>query len=79
MSAETKAKTIPRWKMAVVVWLGIYPTITLVLALIGKYILPLPIPVYLKTLPITLIVVPLMVYVVQPFLNKLFSKWLMRS
>ncbi len=73
-----KIKKPQRWKMAVVIWLGIYPTITVVLATIGQYILPLHIPIYLKTLPITLIVVSVMVFVVLPLLHKVFGKWMMR-
>ncbi len=71
-----KTKKPPQWKMAVVIWLGIYPTITVVLATIGKFILPLDIPIFVKTLPITLIVVPLMVFLVLPFLHKVFGKWM---
>lgn len=78
MSEKTKPTHAPRWKMAVVIWLGIYPTITIVLAVIGRYILPLNIPIYLKTIPITLIVVPIMVFIVLPFLQKIFGKWLSR-
>jgi len=35
----------PRWKMAVVTWLGVYPLITLLLLALGPLILGLPIPV----------------------------------
>lgn len=79
MSVETKPKRIPKWKLAVVTWIGIYPTITLVLATLGTYILPLKIPIYIKTLPITLVVVPIMIYVVSPQIQKLFQKWLTKS
>ena len=77
MSEETK-KVAPKWKMAIVIWLGIYPTITLVLATLGQLILPLKIPIYLKTIPITLVVVPIMVFIVLPFLQKLFNSWLQK-
>ncbi len=79
MSDETKPRpTGPkRWKTAIIIWLGIYPTITTILSIIGPYLLPLDIPVWLKTLPITLLAVPIMVYVVLPILQRLFKNWLM--
>lgn len=79
MSASNhKANTHPRrWKTAIIIWIGIYPTITLVLATLGQYILPLPIPIYIKTIPITLVVVPIMTFLVLPFLQKVFRTWLM--
>jgi hypothetical protein len=73
-----KSKKPPQWKMAVVICIGIYPTITAVLATVGKYILQLNVPIFVKTLPITLIVVPVMVFVVLPFLHKVFGKWMTR-
>ena len=62
-------------KMAIVVWLAIYPTITILYAFMGSYfelITPMP----LRTLASTAIVVPLMVYSVMPALQKLFHQWL---
>lgn len=65
----------PRWKMAVLIWVAIYPTLTFLLFLIGDYInrisfLPL------RTLVLTLIIVPLMVFVLLPALSKLLRRWL---
>lgn len=65
---------IPRWKMAILIWLGIYPTITTVLWLLSPVIASLPLP--LKTLCLTLVVVPTMVWVVLPFLQKRLKNWL---
>lgn len=67
-------KQAPRWKMAVLIWLGIYPTITAVLGILSPYIAHFPLP--LKTLTLTLVVVPLMVWVVLPFLQKRLHRWL---
>ena len=77
MSGLPKNTHPKRWKTAIIIWLGIYPTITMILTLLGPYLLPLNIPVYLKTLPITLIAVPIMVYLVLPVLQKVFRTWLM--
>lgn len=60
--------------MAVLIWLGIYPTITTVLWLLGPVIAPFPLP--LKTLCLTLVVVPTMVWGVLPFLQKQMKNWL---
>lgn len=56
-------------------WVGIYPTITLLLwcapeALVKR--LPLP----LMTLLVTAVAVPLMSYVVMPILGRTFARWL---
>ncbi|WP_445714876.1 hypothetical protein [Flavobacterium sp.] len=67
-------KQPPKWKFAVMVWLAIYPTITLVTFLIGDYIKNLPLP--LKTLIMTGILFPLMVFVLLPILRKLMGNWL---
>jgi hypothetical protein len=62
--------------MAVLTWVGIYPTITTAMLLLWPVIAPLPIP--LKTLCVTLVVVPTMVWVVLPFLQKRLHAWLNR-
>jgi antibiotic biosynthesis monooxygenase (ABM) superfamily enzyme len=67
-------KQPPKWKFAILVWLAIYPTITLVSFLIGDFIKKWPLP--LKTLVMTGILVPLMVFVLLPVLRKLLGKWL---
>ena len=67
-------KQPPKWKFAIIVWLAIYPTITLVTFLIGDYIKNLPLP--LKTLLLTGILVPTMVFILLPFLRKILGNWL---
>lgn len=64
-----------RHKMVLLTWVGIWPTITGVLWLVLPPLLarfPLPI----VTLIVTVIVVPLMGYVVMPFLTSCFRGWL---
>jgi antibiotic biosynthesis monooxygenase (ABM) superfamily enzyme len=66
-----------RHKMVFLTWLGIWPTITTVLSLLLPVLLPaLPLP--LVTLIVTAVVVPLMGYVVMPFLLRLFGGWVHR-
>jgi antibiotic biosynthesis monooxygenase (ABM) superfamily enzyme len=66
----------PRWKTAVVVWLAIYPCITFVLWLAGPEMQGWPLAV--RTLAITAFVVPVMVYVLIPALQRLLASWLRR-
>ncbi len=67
-------KQPPKWKFALMVWIAIYPSITFVQFLIGNKIILLPLP--LRTLIMTGILVPLMVYVLLPLLRKLLGDWL---
>jgi uncharacterized protein len=64
----------PRWKMAVVVWLAIYPAITFVLWVAGPQIASWPLA--LRTLLITAVLVPLMVFVLLPVIQHLLAPWL---
>ncbi len=65
----------PRWKMAVIIWIAIYPLITIFFFLFGKYLMQIEyLPV--RTLLITLIVVPIMVFILLPILTRFFSGWL---
>ena len=63
-----------KYKMAILIWCAIYPTINLLFFLLNGVLAPYPMPI--KTLVLTLILVPLMVYVFLPFINKNFGKWL---
>jgi antibiotic biosynthesis monooxygenase (ABM) superfamily enzyme len=66
----------PRWKMAVVVWLAIYPLLTLILWLVGPSIRDWP--VALRTLALTAVLVPVMVYVLIPTIQRILAPWLRR-
>ena len=63
-----------KYKMAILIWITIYPTINILFLVLGK---PLEnFPMYIKTLVMTLILVPAMVYLFLPFLTKTFKNWL---
>jgi antibiotic biosynthesis monooxygenase (ABM) superfamily enzyme len=63
-----------KYKMAILIWIAIYPTINILFLLLGK---PLEaFPMYIKTLVMTLIMVPAMVFIFLPFLTKTFKNWL---
>ncbi len=63
-----------RHKAAFIIWLAIYPLITLLYGLLGDYLAMVVMPV--RTLILTLIAVPIMFYLLVPLLNRLFSRWL---
>jgi hypothetical protein len=70
-------KAPKKWKMAILIWIAIYPTITLLFITMGNEfarITFLP----LRTFVITLIVVPLMVFVITPILQYVMAGWLKR-
>jgi antibiotic biosynthesis monooxygenase (ABM) superfamily enzyme len=67
---------IKKWKMAILVWVFIYPTITLLNLALGSALASQPLPI--KTLVLTIILVPLMVFVALPFITKNFQKWLIK-
>ncbi len=69
-------KLPPRWKMCFVSWLGIFPTVALLLAYLGSWIAHWPF--LLRTACITAIVALLMPYVIMPRLTRWFSNWLRR-
>jgi antibiotic biosynthesis monooxygenase (ABM) superfamily enzyme len=69
------SKPPKKWKMAILIWIAIYPTVTLTAMLFGEHfqkIKPLP----LQTLVSTLIVVPIAVFAVVPAMQKVLSSWL---
>lgn len=69
------SKPPKKWKMAVLIWTAIYPTVTIIAMLLGEHfekIKPLP----LQTLVSTLIVVPICVFAVVPVLQKALQSWL---
>jgi antibiotic biosynthesis monooxygenase (ABM) superfamily enzyme len=64
----------PRARMAVVTWLGIFPTVSLFLWLIAPLLAPLPF--LLRTAVLTALIVVTMTWVVMPRLTKLLRGWL---
>lgn len=61
-------------KMTLVVWLGIYMLVNIAFVTVGPFVESLPLLV--RTLIITGLVVPVMTYFVLPFLTRLFGSWL---
>jgi antibiotic biosynthesis monooxygenase (ABM) superfamily enzyme len=63
-----------KFKMALLVWCAIYPTVTFIFFILGDFLAQLH--PFLKTLVVTIILVPLMVFVFLPFIMKRFGRWL---
>ncbi|GGP85132.1 hypothetical protein [Streptomyces melanogenes] len=68
MSTNTSAAAPSIHRRAVITWLAVYPTITAVLGLLGPTTAHLPL--LLRTLILTVIVVPIAAYVLIPLLMK---------
>lgn len=64
-----------KWKMIIIVWIAIYPTITLMQAIFGNQLNQIQ-PMPLRTLVITAILVPVMVIILMPLQQKIFARWL---
>lgn len=64
----------PRYKVFLLTWLAIYPLITGIFLLFGKQLSLLPLPI--RTLLLTLVLVYLMTFIVMPRLMVLFHNWL---
>ena len=67
----------PRWKQACVIWLAFFPTnllfTWLLLPVTGAWPLPL------RVLAMTLLLTPLMTYLVLPQVTRWLQQWLSRS
>jgi len=65
-----------RYKLAVVVWLAIFPSVAIMLTLLKQFVGGLPTVV--QAFILTVIVVPIAVIVIVPRLTRLMSGWLER-
>lgn len=61
-------------KRAFLIWLAIYPLITILFSLMGDFLLAYPL--MFRTFILTAIAVPIVFYVILPFYNRLFKQWL---
>lgn len=64
----------PRWKVAVVTWLGIFPTVYLLFFSLGDMLAPWPL--FARIMFLTVLVVAMMTWLVAPQLTRLFKPWL---
>nr|WP_319563694.1 antibiotic biosynthesis monooxygenase [uncultured Rhodoferax sp.] len=64
----------PRWKVAVVTWLGICPTVYVLFLLLGELLAPWPL--LPRVMLLTALVVVVMTWAVAPQFTKLLKPWL---
>lgn len=60
-------------KRAFIVWLAIFPLITTIFYLFGDVLLLLPL--LARTFLLTVVIVPLVFYLLVPFYTRLFNSW----
>ena len=64
----------PRYKMAIVTWIAVFPVVAVIFSLFGQWLNLLP--TLVRTLVFTLVMITLMTYVIMPRMTRLFSFWL---
>jgi uncharacterized protein len=64
----------PRYKMAIVTWVAVFPVVAVIFSLFGHWLNLLP--TLVRTLVFTAVMVTLMTYVIMPRMTRLFSFWL---
>jgi len=64
----------PRHKLAMLTWLGAYPVITLILALLGPSLVGWPLA--LRTLVLSVLMVITLTWLVMPGLTRVLRPWL---
>lgn len=70
----SEARPLKKWKFALLVWCFIYPVITFLSSVIVPLMIDFPVP--LRTLVISLILVPIMAFFYIPYIQKRFFNWL---
>ena len=63
------------WKMALLTWVALWPTVTAVMYTVRPHLQDLSIP--LQTGIMTALIVPVMTWVHMPLLTRLFRGWLL--
>jgi len=66
----------PRWKQAVTIWLGFFPTNLLALWLLGMVPGFAELPLVVRILATTMLLTPLMTFFVLPAVTRLLRRWL---
>ncbi|MGC5172320.1 antibiotic biosynthesis monooxygenase [Microbacterium sp. DT81.1] len=68
----------PRWKQAVTIWLGFFPTNLLALWLLGFIPGFAELPLVVRVLSTTILLTPVMTYVVLPWVTRRLRPWLQK-
>ena len=67
----------PKYKMTLVSWMALYPIVTVIFWLFGEQLATLPL--MLRTLLVTAVVMVLMSYVAMPRMTRWFRRWLFNA
>ncbi|HMO16212.1 MAG TPA: antibiotic biosynthesis monooxygenase [Pirellulaceae bacterium] len=67
----------PRWKIAIVTWLGVFPSVLFWSTTLTPFLVPLP--QWLVLAIVNIFVVVTLAWAVMPLLTKIFSRWLHKS
>jgi len=73
-AAKTAPAAPPRYKLALLTWVGAYAAITVLLAVLGPAIASWPLMV--RTLVLSAAMVAALTWVIMPRLTRLFAGWL---
>ena len=78
-SLPQMASTAPpkKWKMALLTWMVIYPSVLFLSTLAGIYLYFLPLS--LRMLMVSMILVSLMTYMIMPKITQIFAFWIYKS
>jgi len=74
LPGQNPVKPPPKWKMTFVSWLALYPAVTLMFVLFGDLLAR--VPLLLRTMIVTIVVMLLMTYILMPRMTRWFSFWL---
>jgi uncharacterized protein len=74
LPGKPAVKAPKKYKITLVSWLALYPTVTLIFLIFGSLLSEVPLLV--RTFIVTAMVMPLMSYVLMPRFTKWFSFWL---
>ncbi|NVK41876.1 MAG: antibiotic biosynthesis monooxygenase [Oceanospirillaceae bacterium] len=74
LPGHNPVKPPPKYKMTLVSWLALYPTVTLIFLLFNDLLLQ--VPLLIRTLIVTAVVMVLMSYVLMPRFTRWFAFWL---
>ncbi|MGD9860833.1 MAG: antibiotic biosynthesis monooxygenase [Marinobacterium sp.] len=74
LPGHNPVKPPPKYKMTFVSWLALYPTVTLIFFLFGEWLAH--IPLLLRTLIVTAVVMVAMSYLLMPRFTRWFAFWL---
>jgi antibiotic biosynthesis monooxygenase (ABM) superfamily enzyme len=69
-------QTPKKWKMALLVWMAIFPTISIISIALGDWLAQLHL--LLRTFMMSIILVPFMIFFAMPKITKHFQKWLIK-